>query len=54
MAIDIRKDLKVMLLHLKKAQEDNLNEADTLMRIIKVLEQVLGMTDLPKLVESSS
>lgn len=51
MAIDIRKDLKVMLPHLKKAQEDNLNEADTLMRIIKVLEW--GMTDLPKLVESS-
>lgn len=31
-----------MLPHLKKAQEDNPNEADTLMRIIKVLEQVLG------------
>lgn len=49
MAIDIQKDLKVMLPHLKQAQEDNLNEADTLMRIIKVLEQVLGYDGLTEI-----
>ena len=46
MAVDIRKDLKNMLPHLIKAKEDNLNEADTVLRIIKVLEQVLGYDGL--------
>lgn len=49
MAIDIRKDLKNMLPHLKKAQEDNLNEADTILRVIKVLEQVLGYDGLTEI-----
>ena len=49
MAIDIRRDLKNMLPHLKKAQEDNLNEADTILRIIKVLEQVLGYDGLTEI-----
>jgi len=51
MAVDIRKDLKSLLPHLLKAQEDNLNEADTILRIIKVLEQVLGydgMTEITR------
>ena len=42
MASDIRKSLKRFLPHLLKAREDNLNEADTLLRIIKVFEEVLG------------
>ncbi len=42
MAIDIRKPLKKILPSLLKAQEDNLNEADTRQRIVKVLEDVLG------------
>ena len=42
MAVDIRKPLKKFLPHLLKAREDNLNEADTVQRIIKVFEEVLG------------
>lgn len=42
MGIDIQKPLKRFLPHLLKAREDNLNEADTLQRIIKVFEEVLG------------
>lgn len=41
MGIDIQKPLKKFLPHLLKAREDNLNEADTLLRIIKVFEEVL-------------
>ena len=40
MAIDIRKPLKKYLPHLMKAQEENLNEADTVQRLIKVFEDV--------------
>ena len=40
MAIDLRKPLKKYLPHLLKAQEDNLNEADTVQRLIKVFEDV--------------
>ena len=42
MGIDIRKDLKAMLPHLRKAREDNLNEADTMRRVSRLLEDVLG------------
>lgn len=49
MSIDIRKEMKVILPHLKKAQEDNLNEADTVLRIIKVLEGVLGYDGLSEI-----
>lgn len=49
MSIDIRKELKVILPHLKKAKEDNLNEADTVLRIIKVLEGVLGYDGLSEI-----
>lgn len=42
MAVDIRKPLKKYLPHLLKAAEDNLNEADTVQRLIKVFEEVLG------------
>jgi predicted type IV restriction endonuclease len=39
---NITHQLKKYVPHLLKAQEDNLNEADTLQRIIKVFEDVLG------------
>lgn len=42
MSIDIRKPLKKLLPHLLKAQEENLNEADTSRRVVKVFEEVLG------------
>jgi predicted type IV restriction endonuclease len=51
MAIDIRKPLKKFLPHLLQAQADNLNEADTLQRLVKFFEDVLGysaMTDLTR------
>jgi len=51
MAIDIRKPLKKFLPHLLQAQADNLNEADTLQRLVKCFEDVLGysaMTDLTR------
>jgi predicted type IV restriction endonuclease len=46
MAIDIRKPLKKLLPHLLKARDDNLNEADTLQRITKLFEEVLGYDPL--------
>ena len=49
MAMDIRKPLKKLLPYLIKAQEDNLNEADTLQRIIKVFEEVLGYDPLDEI-----
>ncbi len=42
MALDIRKPLKKFLPYLLKAQEENLNEADTRSRIVKMFEEVLG------------
>lgn len=40
--VDIRKPLKKMLPYLLQAQADSLNEADTVGRLIKVFEVVLG------------
>lgn len=51
MPVDIRKPLKKYRQHLLKAQEDNLNEADTVQRLIKVFEDVLGydaMTEISR------
>lgn len=42
MAIDIQKSLKRFLPHLLQARDDSLNEADTLQRVVRVLEDVLG------------
>lgn len=42
MAVDIRKPMKKYVPHMLKAREDNLNEADTVQRLIKVFEDVLG------------
>ncbi len=51
MSIDIRKSLKKILPYLLRAKEENLNEADTGQRIIKVFEDVLGydvMTEITR------
>jgi predicted type IV restriction endonuclease len=51
MSADIRKPLKKYLPHLLKAQEEGLNEADTVQRLIKVFEEVLGydpMSDITR------
>ncbi len=51
MPVDIRKDLKKFLPHLLKAQEENLNEADTIQRLVKVFEEALGydaMTEITR------
>ena len=42
MSNDVLKGLRKLAPHLKKAKDDNLNEADTLLRIIKTFEDVLG------------
>lgn len=42
MPVDVQKPLKKYLPHLLKAQEDNLNEADTVQRLSKVFEEVFG------------
>ena len=51
MAIDIRRPLKKFLPHLLQAKNENLNEADTVMRVIKVFEDVLvysAMTEISR------
>jgi len=53
MALDIRKPLRKLLPHLVKAREDNLNEADTLQRITKVFEEVLGYDPLVEITRES-
>lgn len=42
MAADIRKPLKKYLPHLVQAQQESLNEADTVQRLTKVFEEVFG------------
>lgn len=53
MSVDIRKPLKKLLPHLLKAREDNLNEADTVQRIIKVFEDVFGYDPLGEITRES-
>ncbi len=51
MAVDVRKGLRKFSPYLIKAQEDNVNEADTLLRIVKVFEEVFGydpMTEITR------
>ena len=51
MPVDIRKQLKKLLPYLLQAQADKLNEADTVQRLIKFFEDVLGydgMTDISR------
>ncbi|HEY6194526.1 MAG TPA: type I restriction enzyme HsdR N-terminal domain-containing protein [Candidatus Eisenbacteria bacterium] len=42
MPIDIKRPLRKILPHLFKGRDENLNEADTVQRIIKVFEEVFG------------
>jgi len=53
MPANLRKSLKKLLPHLLKAREDNLNEADTVQRIIKVFEEVLGYDPLSEITRES-
>lgn len=54
MAVDIRKALKKYTPILVKAQTDNLNEADTVQRIVKVFEDVLGYDALEEITREAS
>jgi predicted type IV restriction endonuclease len=54
MPADIRKPLKKYLPHLQKAKADNLNEADTVQRIIKVLEDVFGYDAMEDITRETS
>jgi predicted type IV restriction endonuclease len=54
MAVDIRKDLKKFLPHLVKAKDENLNEADTVLHLIKFLEVVFGYDPLSEITRESS
>ena len=54
MAIDIRRPLKKFLPHLLQAKSDNLNEADTVQRVIKVFEDVLDYSALTEISRESN
>ena len=49
MAVDVRKPLKKFVPHLLAARDQNLNEADIVVRLIKVLEDVLGYDGLSEI-----
>jgi len=53
MGVDIKRSLRKFVPHLVKAREDNLNEADTLQRIIKVFEEVLGYDPMGEITRES-
>ena len=49
MKINITRQLKKYIPHLLKAQDDNLNEADTVQHIVKVFEDVFGYDALSEI-----
>ena len=49
MSVDIRHPLKKLIPILLKAKEENLNEADTLVRLVMVFEDVLGYDRLTQI-----
>ncbi len=49
MSVDIRHPLKKLIPILLKAKEDNLNEADTLVRLVMFFEEVLGYDRLTEI-----
>ncbi|HXO69070.1 MAG TPA: type I restriction enzyme HsdR N-terminal domain-containing protein [Gemmatimonadales bacterium] len=53
-AADIRRPLKKFLPHLVQAKTENLNEADTVMRVIKVFEDVLGYSAMSEITRESN
>ncbi len=54
MALDIRKALKKYAPIMLKAQADNLNEADTVQRVVKVFEDVLAYDALEEITREAS
>jgi hypothetical protein len=52
--VDIRKPLKKYVPVMLKAQADNLNEADTVQRIVKVFEDVLGYDGLEEITRETA
>lgn len=54
MALDIRKPLRKYAPIMAKAREENLNEADTVQRIVKVFEDVLGYDALEEISREAS
>jgi hypothetical protein len=54
MAVDIRRPLKKFLPHLLQAKADNLNEADTVQRVIKVFEDVLEYSALEEITRETN
>lgn len=53
MATDIKRALRKYLPHLQKAKADNLNEADTVQRLVKVFEEVLGWDAMSEITRES-
>lgn len=53
-APDIRKPFKKLLPHLHQAKADNLNEADTVQRIIKVCEEAFGYDAMTEITRESA
>jgi hypothetical protein len=51
---DVRRPLKKFLPHLVQAKADNLNEADTVQRVIKVFEDVLDYSALTEISRESN
>ncbi len=49
MSVDIRHSLKKLIPVLLKAKEDNLNEADTVLRLVMVFDDVLGYNRLTEI-----
>lgn len=54
MAIDIKRSLKKFLPHLIQAKVDNLNEADTVQRVMRVFEDVLEYSALAEITRESN
>jgi predicted type IV restriction endonuclease len=53
-SVDIKRPLKKFLPHLLHAKAENLNEADTVMRIVKVFEDVLGYSAMTEITRESN
>ena len=53
MSVDIRRPLKKLLPFLLQAQKDNLNEANTVLRLVKMFEDVLGWDGMSEISRES-
>lgn len=54
MATDIQKPLKKILPHLLQARESSLNEADTVQRVVRMFEDVLGYNIMSEITRESA